>query len=301
MIKESTGENACKNCPILLNCTTFTQETGEPCDYFFNAENLSDEETGGILLVFSLAVLVGSLVKLVGILNDLLKGPLAKVVKKWLNPRFDSFVANYLFSYVYIFLGMGVTILLQSSSVFTSTFTPMVGVGLIEVENVYPLFLGSNIGTTFTSFLAALTQGDSGQEKFKNALQGSLVHLFFNIFGILLFYPIPFMRFPVPMCKKLGKITATYRWMALVYIVSMFVLLPIIFMGLSAINYYLLIGFLLLAILIILTIVIITFMQKRYPENLPKCLEKWPEILPKLDKCFLKIMPQLKTEELPKV
>ena len=119
---------------------------------------------------------------------------MAAVVKKILNPKFDSKVASYFFNYLYIVIGAGVTILLQSSSVFTSTMTPMVGVGLIEVENVYPLFLGSNIGTTFTAFLAALTQGSSGPDRFKNALQGCFVHLLFNISGILIFYPIPFMR-----------------------------------------------------------------------------------------------------------
>ena len=83
------------------------------------------------------------------------------------------------------------TILVQSSSIFTSTLTPMVGVGLVEVETVYPLFLGSNIGTTFTAMLAALTQLK------KNTIQGALVHLFYNIIGILIFYPIPILRYPI--------------------------------------------------------------------------------------------------------
>ena len=119
---------------------------------------------------------------------------MATLVKKSLNPKFDNKIVGYFFSYFYILLGAGVTILVQSSSIFTSTMTPLVGIGLIELENVYPLFLGSNIGTTFTAFLAAMTQNSSGIEKFKNAIQGSLVHLFFNVFGILIFYPIPKLR-----------------------------------------------------------------------------------------------------------
>ena len=84
------------------------------------------------------------------------------------------------------------TFIVQSSSVFTSTMTPLVGIGLLEIETCYPLFMGSNIGTTTTGLLAALATTGEG---FHNALEVSMVHFFFNIFGILLFYPIPFMRY----------------------------------------------------------------------------------------------------------
>merc|ERR1711860_197671 len=110
----------------------------------------------------------------------------------------------------------------------------MVGMGYVELETCYPMFLGSNIGTTFTSMLAALTQ--SGSDNFKNTIQGSLIHLFFNIIGILLFYPIPFMRFPIPMAKKLGKLTAKFRWFALVYIIMLFFVMPGIFVALTFID-----------------------------------------------------------------
>ena len=70
-------------------------------------------------------------------------------LQKVVNPKFDNpiwgipaAVIQYLFGYVNILIGAVGTILLQSSSIFTSTLTPMVGVGLVEVETVYPLFLG---------------------------------------------------------------------------------------------------------------------------------------------------------------
>ena len=52
------------------------------------------------------------------------------------------------------------------------------------------------------------------------------MHLFFNIFGLLLFYPLPFMRFPIGLAKGLGEITAKYRWFAILYLIVMFFLLP---------------------------------------------------------------------------
>jgi sodium-dependent phosphate cotransporter len=73
------------------------------------------------------------------------------------------------------------TILVQSSSIFTSTLTPLVGLGIITVERVYPFTLGSNIGTTITGILAALTANTP--KELRNSLQIALCHTFFNIFG----------------------------------------------------------------------------------------------------------------------
>ena len=52
-------------------------------------------------------------------------------------------------------VGACLTVIVQSSSVFTSTLSPLAGAGLVSLERVYPLTLGSNIGTTTTSLLAA--------------------------------------------------------------------------------------------------------------------------------------------------
>jgi sodium-dependent phosphate cotransporter len=43
------------------------------------------------------------------------------------------------------------------------------------------------------------------------ALQIALVHLCFNVIGILIFYPIPYMRWPIHMARILGDITSRYR------------------------------------------------------------------------------------------
>ena len=48
--------------------------------------------------------------------------------------------------YLFIVVGTGMTILVQSSSVFTSAITPLVGLGVISIDRMYPLTLGSNIG-----------------------------------------------------------------------------------------------------------------------------------------------------------
>ena len=52
--------------------------------------------------------------------------------------------------YFAIVIGCVMTILVQSSSIFTSALTPLAGIGVISLERIYPLTLGSNIGTTTT-------------------------------------------------------------------------------------------------------------------------------------------------------
>ena len=70
------------------------------------------------------------------------------------------------------------TFLLQSSSVFTSTLTPLVGIGVISLERMYPLTLGSNIGTTTTSMLAAMA---SDPESRQEAVQIAVSYICSNL------------------------------------------------------------------------------------------------------------------------
>ena len=273
------------------DCSSYGNENTVPCrllhsdessGFLFNLPDLSDQAIGGILLGLSLLVLVGSLMVMVKILNSLLQGSMAENVKKIVNPKFKSSIVQYLFGYVLILVGTGATIVLQSSSIFTSTLTPMVGMGYVEVETCYPMFLGSNIGTTFTSMLAALTQSES--KSFKDTVQGALIHMFFNIIGILLFYPIPFMRIPIPLCKKLGKITAKYRWFALVYIIGMFFVMPGVFVALTLIDSTGIVMNIFLGIFAVVLAVIgtINFMQSNatLQKFLPKILLNW-DFMPK--------------------
>merc|ERR1712183_1164872 len=112
----------------------------------------------------------------------------------------------------------------------TSTLTPLAGAGLVSLERAYPLTLGSNLGTTTTSILASFA---AGGDNLQAALQISLVHLFFNLTGILLFYPIPWMRWPISIARVLGNITSQYRWFAIIYLCFMFFIFPITMFGLS--------------------------------------------------------------------
>jgi sodium-dependent phosphate cotransporter len=178
----------------------------------------------------------------------------------------------WLTGYIAMALGAVITFLVQSSSVFTSTLTPLVGIGVISIERVYPLTLGSNIGTTTTSLIAALA---APPEKLQDTLQISLVHLFFNITGILLYYPIPFMRFPIPMAKFLGNETAKYRWYAIFYLVGMFFVLPGVVLGLSIAGPIALLCVGVPFLILLIVIAVIKILQRKKPSWLPRVMRDW--------------------------
>lgn len=163
------------------------------------------------------------------------------------------------------------TIVVQSSSVFTSTMTPLVGVGVISLKRMYPLTLGSNIGTTTTGILAALASSD-----LKNTLQIAFCHFFFNITGILIWYPVPFMRrVPIRGAKFLGNTTAKYRWFAVAYLIVVFFIVPLVVFGLSIAHIWAMGGVLIFFGAIVLSITVISLLQKYKPNWLPSTLRSW--------------------------
>ncbi|XP_069486320.1 sodium-dependent phosphate transport protein 2B-like [Ambystoma mexicanum] len=246
-------------------------ENIERCKHMFANTNLPDLAIGLILLALSLLALCTCLILIVKLLNSMLKGQVAVVIKKVLNTDFP-FPFAWVTGLLAILVGAGMTFIVQSSSVFTSAITPLVGIGVISIERAYPLTLGSNIGTTTTAILAALA---SPSETLGNSLQIALCHFFFNISGILLWYPIPITRLPIRLAKGLGNLTASYRWFAVVYLIVCFFLLPLIIFGLSIAGWQVLVGVCVPIVSLIIIAIVINLMQKKCPRALPPFLKTW--------------------------
>ncbi|XP_062407301.1 solute carrier family 34 member 2a [Sardina pilchardus] len=241
------------------------------CTHLFVNTNMSDLAVGLILLAASLLVLCSCLIVIVKLLNSMLKGQVAMIIKKILNTDFP-FPFGWVTGYIAIVVGAGMTFIVQSSSVFTSAITPLVGIGVISIERAYPLSLGSNIGTTTTAILAALA---SPGETLANSLQIALVHFLFNITGILLWYPIPFTRLPIRMAKALGDTTAQYRWFAGLYILSCFFIIPLFIFSLSMAGWQVLVGVLVPIVVLIIFAAVVNVLQNRRPQWLPSGLRSW--------------------------
>jgi len=174
-------------------------------------------------------------------------------------------------------IGAALTIVVQSSSVFTSVLTPLVGVGVMTVERMYPLTLGANIGTTMTGVLAALA---SPADRLPLAVQIALCHLLFNVSGIVLFYPLPRLRLPIRLAHLMGATTARYRWFAVFYAIAMFFVVPLAVFSLSMAGTAVLSG--VVAVCLALTGVVITVnaLQRSRPLWLPVCLRSWDFLPP---------------------
>uniref|UniRef100_A0A665U4F0 Sodium-dependent phosphate transport protein 2A n=1 Tax=Echeneis naucrates TaxID=173247 RepID=A0A665U4F0_ECHNA len=240
-------------------------------NHLFVSTMLSDLSVGLILLAASLAVLCTCLLLLVKLLNSLLQGQVAKAIHKVINTDLP-YPFGWLAGYTAMVVGAGVTFVVQSSSVFTSAVTPLVGIGVISLERAYPLTLGSNIGTTATALLAALA---SPGNKLAAAIQIALCHLFFNIFGILLWYPLPFMRLPIRMARVLGERTAKYRWFAVLYLLVCFFLLPSLVLGLSLAGWQVMAGIGAPFLGVTIFISMVNVLQTHSPSHLPAKLQTW--------------------------
>ena len=120
-------------------------------------------------------------------------------------------------------VGIIVTVAVQSSSITTSILVPLVAAGLLLVRNAYPITLGANIGTTVTALLAALATG------VVNGMIIAVVHLLFNIVGILIVYPIPKIRYvPVILAEKLADVAVHRKWAAVAYVLIAFIGVPLV-------------------------------------------------------------------------
>lgn len=136
----------------------------------------------------------------------------------------NIFFANPVKSFAF---GGLLTATVQSSSVTTPLVVPLVATGKISLRKCFPYIMGANIGTTVTAIISALFHSEP-------AMSIALVHLLFNLAGVLLFFPIGFMRkIPISMAQALGRLTARNRLIGFLYILITFFLLPLALIYLS--------------------------------------------------------------------
>ena len=152
----------------------------------------------------------------------------------------------------------------------------------MTLERAYSVTVGANLGTTTTGLLAALA---SGSHHNVLALQLALCHCIFNICGIVLFYVLPFMRWPLFVARMFGSRVLKYKWFAIFYLMMSFFLIPISIYALSVINTILLYVVVVFSCLLLFVISIINFLQSSKPRMLPKRMRNW-SFLPKQLRSF---------------
>ncbi len=130
--------------------------------------------------------------------------------------------------------GTAVTVLVQSSSTTTSLIVPLAGTGIFGIRDIYPFTLGANIGTCITSLLAATAI--SGPNAIF-ALQIALVHLMYNVLGVIVIYGIKLLReLPIKAAEVLAEVATERKSLAAAYVLGVFFVIPGILMGITSLS-----------------------------------------------------------------
>ena len=151
---------------------------------------------------------------------------IVKVMRRLVTTRLERYVNRVLGSggLVAIIVGIVLTIMAQSSSITTSVMVPLAGAGLVTLRQIYPITLGANIGTTVTALLASMAV--SGEAAMA-ARQVALVHLAFNLSGILIwFVPETTRRVPLAAATWMADIGAKSKRNAVLYVFGVFYVFP---------------------------------------------------------------------------
>ncbi|MBN1114552.1 MAG: Na/Pi symporter [Oligoflexia bacterium] len=144
-----------------------------------------------------------------------------KIMRKLATGKIELLFNNYIFKNAprAFMLGLVLTAVIQSSSVTISVVIPLAGAGMLNVYQIFPYALGANVGTTITALLAALALGNTG------ALAIAFAHLLFNIFGVLLFYPLKIV--PITLAKKFAEVVIYNKILPILFILTLYILLPL--------------------------------------------------------------------------
>jgi len=86
-------------------------------------------------------------------------------------------------------VGILATVLVQSSSVTTSSIVVMVGTGDLQLAHAVPMVMGANIGTSITAVLVSLGH-ITRKAEFRRAFAGATVHDMFNLLTVAVFFPL---------------------------------------------------------------------------------------------------------------
>jgi sodium-dependent phosphate cotransporter len=174
--------------------------------------------SGVLVLIAGVVLLIASLKLLVDLLKQVMRGRAERILHRTL---FRSTIAA-------IFAGAAITSMVQSSSITTSLMVPLLGAGVVTLEQVFPFTIGANIGTTVTAMLAALSTGSPA------AITVAISHLTFNLCGALLIYvPRPVRRIPLALARAMGRLASRRRLLAGLYILVFFYGIPILLLFLT--------------------------------------------------------------------
>lgn len=194
-------------------------------------------KVGGVTLFNPLAAITKPVIKLILQLlgqNAIISSILAvcllflslhfmvKTLKKLVISKRTGVFQRYIFKNTArsFFVGLILTVMVQSSSITTSVIIPLAGAGILSLSQIYPYTLGANLGTTATAILASLATGNL------SAVMIAFAHMLFNISGIAVFLPLK--KIPITLAAKLANYSVRSKLVPVAFIGIIFFVLPLI-------------------------------------------------------------------------
>ncbi len=85
--------------------------------------------------------------------------------------------------YLGLFVGLFITMVIQSSSATTGILVALTATGSITLGAAFPIILGANVGTCITAIISSISAN-------KMAKKAAVIHLLFNVLGAIIFLPL---------------------------------------------------------------------------------------------------------------
>jgi Na+/Pi-cotransporter len=179
-----------------------------------------DKAKGAAAFLLAMALMFLGMAGIIYVTQFLLFGMSTKVVHT---------VTSSCNGYIAMLIGCGITIFFQSSSLVTGMLVPIAGIGSMQMQTVYPIVLGSNVGTAIQAMITSV--GAIGRAP----LQVALAHVAINVIGVMVFYPIPYLRrIPIFAAKRLGRGAEIWRLFPILWLALMWCVMELYFIGLSS-------------------------------------------------------------------
>jgi solute carrier family 34 (sodium-dependent phosphate cotransporter) len=181
---------------------------------------LSNTVGGSVGIAVGITMVILAVIFLGQLLKSVMKGRAKEIVNSAIGRGPVAGIAS----------GAIVTIIVQSSSTTTSLVVPLAAIGTLTTKQVFPFTMGANIGTTVTAILAATAVTGPYSDL---AMQIALVHMLYNLAGVLAFSLIPVLKdLPLKMAAWLGAMVEKNRAYAFGYVFAVFFVLPgLVFAG----------------------------------------------------------------------
>jgi sodium-dependent phosphate cotransporter len=206
--------------PVGTKPTNFLKEAVKPLveslDWLLHeGVGLGHIPGNAVMVVVGIAMLFASLILITRTLRSLVLHRVEQFFDKVL---FRNAATAYM-------VGLGLTFVVQSSSITTSLAVPMVGAGLLTMYQIFPYTLGANLGTTFTALIASFATSADTPEQAAVGVALAFSHMLFNILGALVWYPA--RRVPIEMATWWARKANETKYYAVLYVVVGFFLLPV--------------------------------------------------------------------------